>query len=75
MNTAFVHIWGKRVGAVAWDESTGLASFEFEESFKQNGWNLSPLKMPLNSGVNVFTFPELRKECSQMYFLTDTEIS
>ena len=62
MNTAFVHIWGKRVGAVAWDESTGLASFEFENSFKQNGWNLSPLKMPLNSGVNVFTFPELRKK-------------
>lgn len=64
MNTAFVHIWDKRVGAVAWDESTGLASFEFEESFKQNGWDLSPLKMPLNSGVNVFTFPELRKKAS-----------
>lgn len=64
MNTAFVHIWGKRVGAVAWDDSTGLASFEFDKSFKQNGWDLSPLKMPLNSGVDVFTFPELRKKAN-----------
>lgn len=61
MNTAFVKIWGKTAGAVAWDESSGLASFEYDESFKQTGWELSPLKMPLTGGPKVFRFPELRK--------------
>ncbi|MEX1011693.1 MAG: type II toxin-antitoxin system HipA family toxin [Balneolaceae bacterium] len=62
MKTAFVHIWGEMVGAVAWDESTGVASFEYDEAFKQKGWDLSPLKMPIGSGANVFSFPELRKK-------------
>lgn len=62
MNTAFVHIWGELAGAVAWDEKTGLASFEFDEAFEENNWNLSPLKMPLNSGGRVFTFLDLRKK-------------
>lgn len=61
MNSAFVKIWGKTAGAVAWDDTTGLASFEYDESFKRNGWDLSPLKMPLTGGKKVFTFPELRK--------------
>ena len=34
MNTAFVKIWGEIVGAVAWDEKTGLASFEYDSKFK-----------------------------------------
>ncbi|MEX2352039.1 MAG: type II toxin-antitoxin system HipA family toxin [Balneolaceae bacterium] len=62
MKTAFVHIWGEMVGAAAWDESTGVASFEYDEAFKQKGWDLSPLKMPIGSGANVFSFPELRKK-------------
>ena len=35
MNTAFVKIWGEIVGAVAWDEKTGLASFEYDTKFKK----------------------------------------
>jgi serine/threonine-protein kinase HipA len=61
MNTAFVKIWGELVGAVAWDEKTGLASFEYDTKFKKHNWNLSPLKMPINSEKKIFTFPELRK--------------
>ena len=61
MNTAFVKIWGELVGAVAWDEKTGLASFEYDTKFKKRNWNLSPIKMPTNSTKNIFTFPELRK--------------
>lgn len=67
MNTAFVHIWGETVGAVAWDEDRGLASFEYDESFRRNGWELSPLKMPLDSGGRVFTFPELRQKPNAEY--------
>ena len=62
MNTAFVHIWGKRAGAVAWNDSTGLASFEYDDAFKREGWDLSPLKMPIRSRINIFSFPELRKK-------------
>lgn len=61
MNVAEVRIWNELVGAVAWDERTGLASFEYEPKFKKLGWELAPLKMPLNSGRNVISFPELRR--------------
>jgi serine/threonine-protein kinase HipA len=59
ITTAFIHIWNKRVGAIAWDEATQLASFEFEPSFLANNWNLSPLKMSM-AEKRVFSFPELR---------------
>lgn len=61
ITTAFIHIWNKRVGAVAWDASTGLGSFEFEPSFLGNYWDLSPLKMPIRGAEKrVFSFAELR---------------
>jgi len=61
MNTAFIRIWGELVGAVAWDEKTGLASFEYATKFKNRNWELTPIKMPINSTNKIFTFPELRK--------------
>ena len=61
MNTAFVKIWGEIVGAVAWDEKTGLASFEYDSKFKRLNWDLSPLKLPINSAKKIFIFQELRK--------------
>ena len=61
MNTAFVRIWGVLVGAVAWDEKIGLASFEYDTKFKKLNWDLSPLKMPINTTKKVIAFPELRK--------------
>jgi serine/threonine-protein kinase HipA len=61
MNTAFVKIWGEVVGAVAWDEKTGIASFEYEAKFKKLNWDLSPLKMPINTSKKIFAFPELRR--------------
>ena len=61
MNTAFVKIWGEIVGAVAWDEKAGLASFEYDSKFKRLNWDLSPLKLPINSAKKIFSFPELRK--------------
>ena len=64
MKTAFVHIWGERAGAVAWDDAAGVASFEFDNAFKRNNWDLSPLKMPVNSREDIFSFPELRKKAN-----------
>ncbi len=61
ITTAFINIWNKRVGAIAWDVDSALASFEFESSFLTNKWDLSPLKMPIaDAGKRVFSFPELR---------------
>jgi len=60
MNTAIVNIWGKSAGAVAWDEKTGVAAFEYEPEFKKLAWELSPLKMPLTREPKIFSFPELR---------------
>ncbi len=61
ITTAFIHIWNKRVGAIAWDDQTGIASFEYEPSFLNQQWNLSPIKMPIaNASGRIFSFPELR---------------
>jgi len=46
IETAYVNIWNTRVGAIAWDASTNLCSFEFESSFLNNAWDLAPLQMP-----------------------------
>lgn len=59
VTTAFVKVWGKVVGAVAWDENEGLARFEYDPDFFRSGWELAPLKMPVSTG-GVFMFPELR---------------
>jgi serine/threonine-protein kinase HipA len=61
ITTAFINIWNKRVGAIAWNVDTELASFEFESTFLTNKWDLSPLKMPIaDAAKRVFSFPELR---------------
>lgn len=62
MNTAYVKIWGELVGAVAWNEVTGLAAFEYDSKFKNLNWDLAPLQMPIHSGKNKFEFPSLRKK-------------
>src|SRR6476660_5826204 len=62
MEVAEVKIWGTLAGAVAWDPATGYAVFEYDPKFKQSGWDLAPLKMPLADNRNQFSFPELRKD-------------
>jgi len=62
MNVAEVKIWREPVGAVAWNENIGVASFEYDPKFKKLGWDLSPLKMPVFSAKSQFSFPELRKD-------------
>ncbi|MFN5387371.1 MAG: type II toxin-antitoxin system HipA family toxin [Bacteroidota bacterium] len=62
MHTAFVKIWGALAGAVAWDERTGIATFEYDADFKKRNWDLSPLKMPIQSARNIFRFPELKPD-------------
>jgi len=62
MDVAEVHIWGKLVGAIAWDPTRGYATFEYAHRFKQLNWELAPLKMPVSNAKNLYAFPELREK-------------
>lgn len=57
VRTAFVHIWNQLAGAVAWDEVTKTASFEYNPDFDLTKHPLAPIKMPGNRVI--YTFPEL----------------
>ena len=67
MQVAEVKIWGRLVGAVAWDSDSGFATFEYDPKFKALGWDLAPLKMPVSDTRNPFSFPELRKDKNSAY--------
>jgi len=67
MTVAEVNIWGKLVGAVAWDEETSYAAFEYDPNFTRLNWDLSPLKMPAASVSHPVSFPELRKVKNSEY--------
>lgn len=60
VTTAFVNIWGLRVGAIAWDDNTGLGSFEYDPAFITKSFDLAPLKIPIDSNRRIFSFSELR---------------
>ncbi len=61
ITSAFINIWDKRTGAIAWNADTGLASFEFEPAFIRQGLDIAPVKMPLtNAPGRIFSFSELR---------------
>lgn len=59
IRTAYVNIWNKRVGAVAWNEDDGTASFEYDPDFIETGLDLSPIMMPLGESRN-YRFPDHR---------------
>ena len=60
VNAANVFLWGKRVGAVAWDEQRNVASFEYTPAFLREGLELSPLVLPRRPGI--FSFPALNRD-------------
>jgi serine/threonine-protein kinase HipA len=59
MNTAYINLWNKRVGAVLWDEERRFASFEYDQSFSRHGWDIAPIQMPIEQIGQIFSFPEL----------------
>ncbi len=59
VDAANVRLWGHRVGAVAWNESRGMAVFQYDPNFVKQGLNVSPLMMPL--GNKTYSFPELKE--------------
>ncbi len=61
VDAAEIRIWGELVGAVRWDAQQGLATFQYAPSFINKNLELSPIKMPLQSGRSIFSFPELSR--------------
>ena len=61
VDVAEVKIWGEFVGAIRWDETQQLGYFQFDQQFLQNKWDLAPIKMPIENGNRIYSFPELRK--------------
>ena len=60
MTIAEVQLWGKSIGAVSWDESAGLAHFEYDPGFVHSGIEVAPLTMPLSK--QIYSFPALPRE-------------
>ncbi len=57
---ANVFLWGKRVGAVAWNPDRHIAEFEYAPSFIENGFDVSPLTLPRQKGI--FSFAGLNPD-------------
>lgn len=61
VDVAEINLWGELVGAVQWNNTSKVASFQFSPNFMKKGIDLSPIKMPISEGDRIFSFPELRK--------------
>ncbi|MCG2712155.1 MAG: type II toxin-antitoxin system HipA family toxin [Candidatus Omnitrophica bacterium] len=57
MSIAEVRLWGRKIGAVAWDGKKNIANFEYEPAFVKSGIEVSPITMPLSS--QIYSFPAL----------------
>ena len=61
VNSIEVLCWDTPVGALAFDERSGVYAFEYYEDFRRSGWELSPLLVPLSTRGAV-VFPNLSRE-------------
>jgi serine/threonine-protein kinase HipA len=59
VNAIEVKAWGRRVGAVALEPTTGFYAFEYDPKFVQTGVDLAPLTMPLSKALQSFMFADL----------------
>jgi serine/threonine-protein kinase HipA len=60
IENVFINIWSKRVGAIHWNQESGIADFEFDPGFFQHKLDVAPLKMPIGAARGkIFSFPEL----------------
>ena len=61
---ANVYLWEIYVGAVYWDQASGIASFQFDPGFFRYSWDISPLTMPLSEAGQgrIYSFPDIPAE-------------
>lgn len=61
MVVAEVKLWGKRMGAVLWDERRERAVFQYDDSFVGRGIEPAPLTMPVAKGTT-YDFPSISRD-------------
>ncbi len=62
-NLAEVWLWGKLVGALAWQPETAAATFEYTPEWVSEGVQIAPLRMPITrNGQRIFQFPQLNRD-------------
>ena len=59
-NLAEVRLWGKQVGAMAYDPLSGLSTFEFSPEWRKLRCEIAPLHMPL--AATKYQFPGLNPD-------------
>lgn len=60
IENAYINIWNKRIGAIHWNQDSGIADFEFDPDFFRHKLDVAPLKMSLGTvRGQIFSFPEL----------------
>lgn len=65
VESAWVTLWGDRVGAVSWLKDRACGVFEYDPSFLKKGRDISPLHMGIDAagrGDRVYMFPNLNRE-------------
>ena len=60
MTDASVNLWGRRIGAVSWDEERTVGVFQFEPAFLSAGVEVSPIVMPVREAP--YAFAALRRD-------------
>lgn len=58
-----VRLWGQLLGSLYWDSDKEAAVFEYDRGFLRNGWEVSPLVMPLSKGQSPQQFLQNRNKC------------
>ena len=59
-NLAEIKLWGKLVGALAYDPESQISTFEYSPEWIQRGVEIAPLRMPLSP--RKYQFPNLNPE-------------
>ena len=60
MTDANVILWGRRIGAVSWDETRSLGVFQYDPGFVGAGIEVAPLAMPVRE--TPYEFPALNRK-------------
>ena len=60
MTDAKVILWGRRIGAVSWDETRARGVFQYDPAFVSAGIEVAPLTMPARE--TPYEFPALNRE-------------
>ncbi|MCY3702110.1 MAG: type II toxin-antitoxin system HipA family toxin [Rhodospirillales bacterium] len=60
MTDANVMLWGRRIGAVSWDETRALGVFQYDPDFVGVGIEVAPLTMPARE--TPYEFPALNRD-------------